>query len=66
MAYQTMMIVYITISTTCVIGCIIATLLVYIDHAKSKRASSAEIAHLREEVRACRELLRRKESKGNA
>lgn len=60
MAYQTMMIVYITISTACVIGCIIATLLVYIDHAKSKRASGAEIAHLRAEVRACRELLRKR------
>lgn len=60
MAYTTMMIVYITISTACVIGCIIATLLVYLDHAKNKRASSAEIAHLQAEVRACRELLRAK------
>ena len=60
MTYTTLMIIYITITTACVIGCIIATLLVYLDHAKSKRASSAEIAHLREEVRACRELLRRK------
>ncbi|MBQ4599112.1 MAG: hypothetical protein IJT87_12400 [Ruminiclostridium sp.] len=65
-AFQTMMIVYITISTACVIGCIVATLLVYLDNAKAKRASSAEIAHLQAEVRACRELLRRKESKGNA
>ena len=60
MAYTTLMIVYITISTACVIWCIVATLLVYLDHAKQVRASSAEIAHLREEVRACRELLKRK------
>ena len=60
MAYTTLMIVYITISTACVIGCIVATLLVYLEHAKAKRASSAEIAHLQEEVRACRELLRHK------
>jgi len=57
-AFQTMMIIYITVSTACVVGCIIATLLVYLDHAKNKRASSAEIAHLQAEVRACRELLR--------
>ena len=57
-AFQTMMALYITISTACVIGCIIATLLVYLDHAKQVRASSAEIAHLQAEVRACRELLR--------
>lgn len=66
MAYTTMMIVYITISTACVLFCIAATLRVYREHIRQARASAAEIEHLKAEVRACRELLRRKESKGNA
>lgn len=66
MAYTTMMILYLVISTTCVIGCIAATLLCYIDYKRQTRASRAEIEHLKAEVRACRELLRRKESKSNA
>jgi len=59
-AFQTMMIIYITVSTACVVGCIIATLLVYLDFVKQKRESAAEVEHLRAEVRACRELLRNK------
>lgn len=66
MAYTTMMIVYITISTACVLFCVIATMRVWFDHVRQKRESAAEIEHLKAEVRACRELLRRKESKGNA
>ena len=65
-AFQTMMIVYIVITTACVLFCIVATMRVYLDHARQKRESRAEIEHLKAEVRACRELLRRKESKGNA
>lgn len=60
MTYTTLMIIYITITTACVIGCIVATLLVYLDNAKSKRASTAEVEHLKAEVRACRKLLRAK------
>lgn len=60
MAYTTMMIVYITISTTCVIGCIIATLLCYCDYMKQKSEARAEVEHLKAEVRACRKLLRAK------
>lgn len=60
MAYTTMMIVYITISSTCVIGCIIATLLCYCDYMKQKREARTEIEHLKAEVRACRNLLRAK------
>ena len=59
-AFQTMMIVYITVSTACVVGCIIATMLCYLDYMKQKRESAAEVEHLRAEVRACRELLKRK------
>lgn len=66
MAYTTMMIVYITISTVCVLFCIVATMRVWFDHVRQKRESAAEIEHLKAEVRACRELLRRKESKDNA
>lgn len=66
MAYTTMMIVYIVITTACVLFCIIATMRVWFDHVRQKRESRAEIEHLKAEVRACRELLRRKESKGNA
>ena len=60
MAYTTLMIVYITISTTCVLFCIIATMRVWFDHVRQKRESAAEIEHLKAEVRACRELLRAK------
>ena len=60
MAYTTLMIVYITISTACVIVCIAATLRVYREHIRQARASAAEIEHLKAEVRACRELLRNK------
>jgi len=59
-AFQTMMIIYITVSTACVVGCIIATMLCYLDFVRQKRESAAEVEHLRAEVRACRELLRNK------
>ena len=58
MAYTTMMIIYITVSTACVVGCIVATMLCYLDFVRQKRESAAEVEHLRAEVRACRELLR--------
>ena len=57
-AFQTMMIIYITVSTACVVGCIVATMLCYLDFVRQKRESRAEIEHLKAEVRACRELLR--------
>jgi hypothetical protein len=57
-AFQTMMIIYITVSTACVVGCIVATMLCYLDFVRQKRESAAEVEHLRAEVRACRELLR--------
>lgn len=58
--FQKMMIVYIVISTVCVLFCIAATLRVYREHIRQARASAAEIEHLKAEVRACRELLRAK------
>ena len=58
--FQKMMIVYIVITTACVLFCIIATMRVWFDHIRRKRESRAEIEHLKAEVRACRELLRAK------
>lgn len=58
--FQTMAIVYVTISTVCVLFCIIATMRVWFDHVRQKRESRAEIEHLKAEIRACRELLKRK------
>lgn len=65
-ANTTMIVIFMCITTFCTVFCIIATLLCYMDYMKQKRASRAEIEHLKAEVRACRELLRRKESKSNA
>lgn len=64
--FQKIMIVYIVITTACVLFCIIATMRVWFDHVRQKRESRAEIEHLKAEVRMCRELLKRKENKGNA
>lgn len=61
--FQKMMIVYIVISTVCVLFCIIATMRVWFDHIRQKRESRAEIEHLKAEVRACRNLLRKKVNK---
>lgn len=58
--FQKMMIVYIVITTACVVFCIVATMRVWLDHVRQKRESAAEIEHLKAEVRACRELLRAK------
>ena len=60
MDYKTIMTVYLTISTACVMFCIVATIRVWLDHIRQKRESAAEIEHLKAEVRACRELLRAK------
>lgn len=65
MAYTTMIVIFMCITAFCVVICIAATLLCCMDYMKQKRASREEIAHLKTEVRACRELLRRKESKSN-
>lgn len=60
MAYTTMIVIFMCITTFCTALCIIATLLCYMDYRKQKHASREEIAHLRTEVRACRELLKRR------
>lgn len=58
--FQAMVVIFITIATACVLGCIALTIVVYFDHVRQKRESVAEIEHLKAEVRACRELLRAK------
>lgn len=58
--FQAMVVIFITIATACVLGCIALTIVVYFDHKNQKRESRAEIEHLKAEIRACRELLRAK------
>lgn len=60
MANTTMIVIFMCVTAFCVVICIAATLLCYMDYMKQKRASREEIAHLRTEVRACRELLKRR------
>lgn len=60
------LIIFITVATFATLLCIVTTTVCITEYAKQKRESTEEIEHLHEEVRACRELLRRKESKGNA
>lgn len=60
------LIIFITVATFATLLCIITTTVCITEYAKQKRKSEEEIEHLKAEVRACRELLRRKESKGNA
>lgn len=60
------LIIFITVSTFATLLCIATTTVCITEYAKQKRRNEEEIEHLHEEVRACRELLRRKESKGNA
>lgn len=59
-ANTTMIVIFMCITSFCTVLCIIATLLCYMDYMKQKRASREEIAHLKTEVRACRELLKRR------
>lgn len=59
-ANTTMIVIFMCVTAFCTVLCIIATLLCYMDYMKQKRASREEIAHLRTEVRACRELLKRR------
>ena len=59
-ANTTMIVIFMCITSFCTVFCIIATLLCYMDYMKQKRASREEIAHLKTEVRACRELLRKR------
>lgn len=63
---MTELIIFIIITTICVLYCIIATIMCIIEHLSQQRKSKEEIEHLHEEVKACRELLRRKENKDNA
>lgn len=63
-ANTTMIVIFICITAFCTVFCIIATLLCYMDYKKQKRESREEIAHLKTEVRACRELLRKRAKSG--
>ena len=63
---MTGLIIFIAIATFATLLCIITTTVCITEYAKQKRKNEEEIEHLHEEVRACRELLRRRESKDNA
>ena len=63
---MTGLIIFITVATFATLLCIATTTVCITEYAKQKRKNEEEIEHLHEEVRAVRELLRRKESKGNA
>jgi hypothetical protein len=54
------LIIFITVSTFATLLCIVTTTVCITEHAKQKRASREEIAHLKTEIRACRELLKRR------
>lgn len=55
-----MIVIFMCITAFCVVICIAATLLCYMDYRKQKRVNREEIKHLKTEVRACRELLKRR------
>lgn len=54
------LIIFITVSTFATLLCIATTTVCITEYAKQKRRNEEEIEHLREEIRACRELLRAK------
>lgn len=60
------LIIFITVATFATLLCIVTTTACITEYAKQKRESAEEIEHLHEEVRACRELLKRKEEKNHA
>lgn len=63
---MTGLIIFITVATFATLLCIATTTVCITEYSKQKRESTEEIEHLREEVRACRELLKRKEEKTHA
>ena len=54
------LVIFIIITTLCVLYCIIATIVCITEHLSQQRKSKEEIEHLKAEVRACRNLLRRR------
>ncbi len=64
MAITATLTVFIIVLSVSVMICIVATMLTYLDYMRQKRGFEAEIEHMREEVRACRKLLKDKASAG--
>jgi hypothetical protein len=60
------LIIFITVATFATLLCIVTTTICIKEYAKQEPKNEEEIELLHEEVRARRELLRRKERKGNA
>ena len=63
---MTGLIIFITVATFATLLCIATTTVCITEYSKQKRKNEEEIEHLHEEVRACRELLKRKEEKNHA
>lgn len=59
-AYNIVFIIFLIIACASIVGCIIATLLVWLDYFKMKKEYEEEIEHLKKEVRACRLILKKR------
>lgn len=64
--YSMMVVIFLIVTTVCVVGCVIATLIVYIDYFKKKKEYEEDIEHLKEEVRVCRLILQKRHTQGGS
>lgn len=65
-AYSMMVVIFLVVATVCIVGCVIATLLVYLDYFKKKKEYEEEIEHMKEEVRVCRLILQKRHTHGGS
>lgn len=59
-ACSMMVVIFLIVATICIFGCVIATMLVFIDYNKMKKGYENEIKYLEEERRICRSLLKKR------
>lgn len=64
--YRMMVIIFLIVATVCVVGCVIATLIVYMDYFKKKKEYEEDMEHLKEEVRVCRSILQKRHTQGGS
>lgn len=65
-AYSMLVVIFLVVATVCIVGCVIATLLVYLDYFKKKKEYEEEIEHMKEEVRVCRLILQKRHTQGGS